>query len=78
MLRCGQIVAAALRDLGATTNDVIRTVMYITDPADADEIGRAHGELFGEASPASTMVVVKSLLDPVWKIEVEVTAVVGE
>ncbi len=78
MYRCGQIAAAALRDLGATVDDVIRTVMYITDPADADEIGRAHGELFGEASPAATMVVVKSLLDPAWKVEVEVTAVVGE
>ncbi len=78
MYRCGQIATAALRDLGASADDVTRTVMYITDPADADEIGRAHGELFGDASPAATMVVVKALLDPAWKVEIEVTAVVGE
>lgn len=78
MHRCGAIAAAALRDLGATTDHVIRTVMYITDPADADEIGRAHGELFGAASPVATMVVVNALLDPAWKVEIEVTAVAGE
>jgi enamine deaminase RidA (YjgF/YER057c/UK114 family) len=75
MLRCGQIIVAALAEAGATPADVVRTRMYITDPADADEVGRAHREIFGIASPAATMVVVAGLLDPAWKVEVEVEAV---
>jgi enamine deaminase RidA (YjgF/YER057c/UK114 family) len=50
--------------------------MFITDPADADEIGRAHKELFGSSEPAATMVVVAALLDPAWLVEIEVEAVV--
>jgi enamine deaminase RidA (YjgF/YER057c/UK114 family) len=74
MLRCGEIAGAALAELGASTADVVRTRMYITDAADADEIGRAHRELFGGAAPAATMVVVAALLDPAWKVEIEVEA----
>jgi enamine deaminase RidA (YjgF/YER057c/UK114 family) len=77
MLRCGHIAIAALGDLGATAADVVRTVVYITDPADADEIGRAHAELFGEAAPVATMVVVQQLLDEAWKVEIEVSAIVS-
>jgi enamine deaminase RidA (YjgF/YER057c/UK114 family) len=75
MLRCGQIIVAALEEAGATPADVVRTRMYITDPADADEVGRAHREIFGIAAPAATMVVVAELVDPAWKVEVEVEAV---
>lgn len=77
MQRCGAIAIAALEELGASAADVVRTVMYITDPADADEVGRAHGELFVEARPVATMVVVRALLDPAWKVEIEVSAIVG-
>jgi len=49
MLRCGDIAALALAELGARTDDVVRTRMFITDPSDADEIGRAHREVFGNA-----------------------------
>ncbi|MEN8233437.1 MAG: RidA family protein [Actinomycetota bacterium] len=76
MLRCGEIAMAALEDLGATASDVVRIRMFITDPADADEIGRAHREVFGEAMPAATMVVVAALLEPEWKVEIEVEGVV--
>jgi enamine deaminase RidA (YjgF/YER057c/UK114 family) len=76
MMRCGEIVVEALGKLGAAPSDVVRTVMYIVDPADADAVGQAHRELFGEAKPASTMVVVSGLLDPEWRVEIEVTAVV--
>ena len=48
--------------------------MYITDTADADEIGRAHREVFGDAAPVATMVVVAALNDPAWKVEIEVEA----
>lgn len=77
MLRCGQIVIAALEEAGASPADVVRTRMYIVDAADADEVGRAHREIFGDAAPAATMVVVAGLVHPAWKVEVEVEAVVG-
>ncbi|NNC92951.1 MAG: RidA family protein [Acidimicrobiia bacterium] len=75
MRRCGQIIAAALAEAGAAMPNVVRTRMFITDPADADEIGAVHAEIFGEAGPAATMVVVAALLDPAWKVEVEAEAV---
>jgi len=75
MLRCGAIAVAALEDLGATVDDVIRTRMFITDCDDAEEIGRAHRTVFGSAMPAATMVVVAALLEPEWKVEIEVEAV---
>lgn len=73
-MRCGHIALAALEELGGSAADVVRTRMYITDAADADDIGRAHRELFGDASPAATMVVVAALLDPAWMVEIEVEA----
>lgn len=75
MLRCGEIIAAALADAGASMSDVVRTRIFITDPADGEEIGRAHKELFGDALPAATMIVTK-LLEPSWRVEVEAEAVV--
>jgi enamine deaminase RidA (YjgF/YER057c/UK114 family) len=76
MLRCGQIIVSVLAEAGATPADVVKTRMYLTDPADADEVGRAHREIFGEAMPAATMIGVAALIDPAWKVEVEVEAVV--
>ena len=75
MLRCGDIAVSALGELGATVDDVIRTRIFITDPGEADEIGRAHLQVFGSATPAATMVVVAALLEPEWKVEIEVEAV---
>lgn len=50
--------------------------MFLTDTSDADDVGRAHREVFGDAAPAATMVV-GALIDPAWRIELEVEAVVG-
>lgn len=75
LLRCGQIALDAMAELGATAADVVRTRMYITRAADAREVGRAHAALFGAAEPVATMVVVAALLDPAWKVELEVEAV---
>ena len=50
--------------------------MFITSADDADEVGRAHREVFGASTPAATMVVVAALLDPAWKVELEAEAVV--
>ena len=74
--RCLEIIVAALREAGAEPADVVRTRIFITDASDADAVGAAHGEVFGEARPAATMVVVAGLLDPRWKVEIEAEAVV--
>lgn len=76
MHRCVAIAAEAIEALGGRLTDVVRTRMFIVDPADADDIGRAHGETFGDIEPVATMVVVKELLDPAWRVEIEVEAVV--
>lgn len=75
MMRCGDIIAAALDEAGVTMADVIRTRMFIIDEANADEVGRAHRELFGSAMPAATMIKTE-LIDPSWLVEVEVEALV--
>lgn len=75
MLRCGEIMVAALHSAGATPGDVVRTRMFLTDAADAAEVGRAHNEVFGAAAPAATMVVVAALVDPAWRVEAECEAI---
>ena len=75
--RCWEIVLAALGDLGADATHVVRTRQYLTDAADAEVVGRVHGEVFARVRPASTMVVVAGLLDPRWRVEVEAEAIVG-
>lgn len=77
MLRCADIARGAIESLGGSTDDVVRTRMFLTDAADADDVGRAHHEVFGRARPAATMVVVAALVDPTWLIEIEVEAVVA-
>jgi enamine deaminase RidA (YjgF/YER057c/UK114 family) len=76
--RCFEIIAAALVDAGALLADVVRTRMYITDAQFADDVGDVHAEIFGEVRPAATMVVVAALLNPDWKVEIEVEAVVPD
>jgi len=75
--RCFEIITAALGEAGASTADVVRTRMYITDAGDADAVGAAHGEVFGEIRPAASMVVVAGLLDPRWRVESEAEAMLG-
>ncbi|MEL6183979.1 MAG: RidA family protein [Myxococcota bacterium] len=72
--RCLEIGLRALAELGARPEEVIRTRMFIVDPADADAIGRAHAEVFRDVMPAATMVVVAALLRPEWKVEIEIDA----
>jgi enamine deaminase RidA (YjgF/YER057c/UK114 family) len=73
--RCLEIILEALARAGATAKDVVRTRMFLTDPAYADAVSRAHGAVFGEVGPASTMVVIVGMLDPRWKVEIEADAV---
>lgn len=74
--RCLEIIATALKDVGAAMSDVVRTRTYIVDPADAAAVGAVHGEFLSQVRPASTMIVVAGLLDPMWKVEIEAEAVV--
>ena len=75
--RCLEIVLAALAELGAGPEHVVRTRAYLTNADDWKEVGRAHGEVFADVRPASAMVVVSSLLDPRWRVELEVDALVA-
>ena len=75
--RCLEIVETSLQKAGAQLTDVVRTRMFITDADYADDVGRAHGEAFGDIRPAATMVVVAALLDPRWKVEIEAEAVLS-
>jgi enamine deaminase RidA (YjgF/YER057c/UK114 family) len=74
--RCLEIIGAALEEAGAAPENVVRTRTFLLDAGDAGEVGRAHGELFGEIRPASTMLVVSALLDPRWVVEIEADALV--
>ncbi len=75
--RCFEIILAALREAGAGREHVVRTRVFLTNAGDWEAVGREHGAAFGEARPASTMVVVAALLDPRWKVEIEAEAVIG-
>ena len=75
--RCWEIALDALAEFGGTPADVVRTRQLIVDAAEATEIGAVHGEVFGDVRPASTMVVVAGLLDPRWKVEIELDAIVS-
>ena len=75
--RCWEIMVAALEELGGTVADVVRTRQYVVDAAYGEAVGAVHGEVFGDVRPASTMVVVAGLLDPRWKVEMELDAVLA-
>ena len=72
---CLEIIGRALAEAGATLDDVVRTRIYVTDAAHIDEVGRAHGEAFERARPATTGIVTQ-LLDPRWLVEIEAEAVI--
>lgn len=72
--RCFAIIVSAIEQLGGEAENVVRTRMYLTDPADADAVGRAHARWFAGIRPAATMVVVSALLRPEWRVEIEAEA----
>ena len=72
-----QIVQSALERAGFTLADVVRTRMFVTDISRWEEIGRVHGEFFGDVRPASSMVQVAALIDPAMLVEIEADAVRG-
>lgn len=70
-----EIIAGALAEAGAGPEHVVRTRTFLTRAEDWEEVGRAHGEMFGGIRPASTMVVVTGFLDPRWLVEMEADAI---
>ena len=68
------IVEGALGEAGFTLDEVVRTRMYVVDPADADAVAGVHGEIFTHVRPAATLVVVAGLISPSLLVEVEAEA----
>jgi isochorismate pyruvate lyase len=73
--RCLVIIQKALEEFGETMRAVVRTRMYVTDISQWKEYGRAHREVFSQHPPATTMVEVRSLIQPDMLIEIEVDAI---
>ena len=71
-----EIINDVLKQAGGHINDVIRTRIYVTDISHWEEIGRAHGEVFGDILPATSMVEVSQLIDPDFLVEIEATAII--
>ncbi|HEX7522426.1 MAG TPA: RidA family protein [Acidimicrobiia bacterium] len=76
--RCLALVLVALAEAGASLQHVVRTRMYLVDLGDGEAVGRAHSAVFGAVRPAATQVVVSSLLDPRWKVEIEAEAIIAD
>jgi enamine deaminase RidA (YjgF/YER057c/UK114 family) len=70
-------IRRALEALGASLQDVVRTRIYVTDITVWEEIGRAHGEIFGSVRPATSMVEVKGLISPEMLVEIEADAFIA-
>ena len=74
--RIFEIASEVLQRAGSSLDDVVRTRMYLTRADDWQAVGHVHGELFKNIRPAATMVVVAQLLNPKWRVEIELDAVI--
>lgn len=76
--RCLKIIVEAVETLGGTAADIVRTRMFLVDPEDAAAVGRAHGCIFADIRPASTMIAGAVLLRPEWRVEIEAEAILAD
>jgi enamine deaminase RidA (YjgF/YER057c/UK114 family) len=76
--QCLTLIAAALKNAGASIEHVYRTRIFLTHREDWEMVGRVHGKFFSLIRPAATMVVVKELLDPRWRVEIEADALIPQ
>jgi enamine deaminase RidA (YjgF/YER057c/UK114 family) len=76
--RCLEIIETALKEAGAALEDVVRTRIFVTNISQWEAVGRAHGEMFGEIFPATTMVEVSALIDPDMLVEIEADAIIAD
>ncbi len=76
--QCLKLIAAVLKEAGSSIEHVVRTRVYLTRLEDWEEIGRIHGKFFSIIRPAATMVIVASLLNPDWRVEIEADAIIPE
>ena len=74
--RCFVLILRAIKELGGSAKDVVRTRMLLTDPADQEAVGEVHARFFGEAPPTATMAGVAWLCRPEWKVEIEAEAII--
>jgi enamine deaminase RidA (YjgF/YER057c/UK114 family) len=75
--RALEIILAAVEALGGRASDVVRTRLFVTDVSCWQEVGEAHGEVFGQVRPATTMVEISRLIDDAAFIEIEADAIVA-
>lgn len=76
--QCIRVIENALAKAGATLDDVVRTRNYVTDIGQWQDVARAHGDTFGPAPPATTMVEVSRLIDPDMLVEIEADAIIPD
>jgi enamine deaminase RidA (YjgF/YER057c/UK114 family) len=76
--QCLTLIAAILKEAGTSFEHVVRTRVYLTDRECWETVGRVHGKFFGIIRPAATMIIVAGLIDPRWKVEIEVDALIPE
>ena len=76
--QCLTIIAGVLKEAGTSFEHVVRTRIYLKQLEDWEAVARVHGKFFSLVRPASTMVVVVSLIDPRWKVEIEADAIIPE